>query len=386
MPPCARRRRTTACRRSRRRSCRYLDLHVNLLFNLEPVQARGPRPGRRRGGRPPRPPDPARRRGRAAAAGRRRRARLGLRDLPPPRLPQGGAAHHGLGGRRDGPVHLRERRVRRPVRRDGPRARRRPDGPPLRARGVPAPGGPRAGQRAGAGPGPDPELLRARRPATATSRAWPSRVRRPGRRRAVHFFQLSLRPGVPLQATLFRLCEARRAGVARALAGPRVDPGRADDPLRLRPCTARSTTPTCAGSTRRDGPCWLIEHDKSAWIFAPTSSPEDLLEAVRGQFGALNPEGAGLYQPGGAIDGAGGRLPLGPEPRDAAAARVRPAVAGRFYPADPAELDAAGRRAARRERAPAGALAGGHGAARGPDLLGQAGGRRCSTGSRSPSW
>ena len=46
--PCARRPRTIACRRSRRRSCRYLDLSVNLLSQPGAGPGAGPRPDRRR--------------------------------------------------------------------------------------------------------------------------------------------------------------------------------------------------------------------------------------------------------------------------------------------------------------------------------------------------
>ena len=187
-----------------------------------------------------------------------------------------------------------------------------------------------------------------------------------------HYFQLSLRPGVPLQATLFRLCEHAAQALRQALAGPRAirvgltvlsDSGHARHVPRPRPARPRPGATGPPGNRARQERPDLRADELPGGPARGRAGPDP----------APEPGGRRSHQPGGAIDGARVRLPLGPEPRDARR-HASPGRGGSVLPGRPGRPRAAGRRAARRERAPAGVVAGGHGAARGPDLLGQAGG------------
>jgi AmmeMemoRadiSam system radical SAM enzyme/AmmeMemoRadiSam system protein B/AmmeMemoRadiSam system protein A len=159
----------------------------------------------------------------------------------------------------------------------------------------------------------------------------------PSRAEPLHLFQLSFRPGVPLQATLFRLCEhaARvlQGRPAAALGSLRVGATVLSDPAMHG--TARD--PDVRGLDPARRALLLIERDKSACVFSPSSSPEELLEAALGQFDVLNPDGAGLFSVAARSTEPGLVLRSAPSPVPAAGARP-PGVAGRFYPSDPAEL------------------------------------------------
>ncbi|MBV8269139.1 MAG: AmmeMemoRadiSam system radical SAM enzyme [Planctomycetaceae bacterium] len=151
-----------------------------------------------------------------------------------------------------------------------------------------------------------------------------------------HYLQLSLRPGVPLQATLFRLCEHAAQVLRQAPAGPRaIRVG-----LTILAAPAMQGTfhdPDLRGLDPAQRALLAMEHDKSAMIFAPTSSPEDLLEAMRGQIRPLNPERVGLISLAARSTESEFVFRSVPSPVTLDGTRP-PAMAGRFYPDDPADL------------------------------------------------
>jgi AmmeMemoRadiSam system protein B len=81
----------------------------------------------------------------------------------------------------------------------------------------------------------------------------------------------------------------------------------------------------------------LIEQEKSAWVFSPTRSAEDLLALAQRQLDLLNPNGTGLYSL--AVQSTEPELIVRVAPTPVAVGGTRPAaVAGKFYPADPVAL------------------------------------------------
>ncbi len=151
-----------------------------------------------------------------------------------------------------------------------------------------------------------------------------------------HYFQLSLRPEIPLQATLFQLCEHAAQVLRQAPAGPRairVGLTTLSDPA----MHGTFHDPDLRGLDPTQRALLAMEHDKSALIFSPTSSPEDLLEAVQGQIRPLNPEGVGLISLAAQSTEPEFVFRSVPSPETLGGTRP-PGVAGRFYPDDPADL------------------------------------------------
>src|SRR5258707_1696960 len=96
----------------------------------------------------------------------------------------------------------------------------------------------------------------------------------------LHVAELSLRPGLPIQATLFRLCEHAEAALRGSGFAPesiRVGMTLLSDPAlhgTVRAPDLRGLDPTRRALV-------AIEHDRSAWIFAPGRTADDLLTAAR---------------------------------------------------------------------------------------------------------
>jgi AmmeMemoRadiSam system protein B len=159
----------------------------------------------------------------------------------------------------------------------------------------------------------------------------------PGLAEPYHLIQLSLRPGVPFQATLFGLCEAAAKALARSGGMPRS----------LRVGVTVLTDPATHGTvadpdlrgldpTRRA--LFVIDQEKTCWAHAPGDKPDDLLATVRGNLDLFNPDRAGLFSLEAQSTETSVVFRSAPTPVSEAEA-VRPAaVAGRFYPADPSEL------------------------------------------------
>jgi AmmeMemoRadiSam system radical SAM enzyme/AmmeMemoRadiSam system protein B/AmmeMemoRadiSam system protein A len=155
----------------------------------------------------------------------------------------------------------------------------------------------------------------------------------------IHFFRMTMRPGMPLQSTLFSLTEtaanALKSGQIR-LAGGNVavaltllhDPamhGTADEP-------------DLRGLDPQRRALLITEGGKSAWIFDPTKTADELLTSAKEQINVFNPAATSLFSL--AAQSTDKSVVFSNAPRAMTGASVRqPAVAGTFYPGDATELD-----------------------------------------------
>jgi AmmeMemoRadiSam system protein B/AmmeMemoRadiSam system radical SAM enzyme/AmmeMemoRadiSam system protein A len=161
----------------------------------------------------------------------------------------------------------------------------------------------------------------------------------PGEPQALHFSQLSLRPGLPLQATLFGLTQA----AAQALAAQRLAP----EVLRtlqvgltvLHDPILHGTVadPHLAGLDPHHRAALVLERNKSALLFDPGRKPWELLAEAARQAQVTNQASATVYSLDALSTLPGISVSTAPRPVRGPAVRP-PAVAGSFYPADAAEL------------------------------------------------
>lgn len=155
---------------------------------------------------------------------------------------------------------------------------------------------------------------------------------------ARQLFELSLRPGVPLQSSLFALCQSAAQMLARdritheSLALLHVHVALLHDPV----LHGTVQEADLAGVDPRQRAILVAERNKTAVVFDPSKQPADLLaEAVR-QAHVSQPAAAPVYS----LD----TLSHGPFAFSTAPIPVRghavrqPSAAGSFYPADPAAL------------------------------------------------
>jgi AmmeMemoRadiSam system protein B len=160
----------------------------------------------------------------------------------------------------------------------------------------------------------------------------------PGRPEPGHFAQISLRPGIPIQATLFRLCE--HAAQSLRLAAAQLGSVRVGLTVLYDPAMhGTAAEPDLRGFDAARRALLLIEQEKSAAAYLPALAPEQILETVRDAVPLLNPAGAGLFGLAAQSTEPSVIFSSAPRPTASAAAR-RPAVAGQFYPGDASALDA----------------------------------------------
>ena len=155
---------------------------------------------------------------------------------------------------------------------------------------------------------------------------------------AVHFFRLQIRPGMPLQATLFNLTEA----IATSLTSGRLrlPAGQVQLAISLLTDPAMHGTvaePDLRGIDPQQRAVLVMEGGKSTWIFDPQKSAEELFETVREEIGVFNPDAASVLSF--AVQTTQPRITVSNAPRAVSGPATREAaVAGTFYPADADEL------------------------------------------------
>src|SRR5262249_13154039 len=105
----------------------------------------------------------------------------------------------------------------------------------------------------------------------------------------VHSVEMSMRPGVPLQATLFRLSE----GAAQVVPEAGVEP----DPLRVGLTALHApaihgtlSPPALRGFDPARRALVAIEQDRSVVMFTPKRTADEVLAATRSEAEALNPD------------------------------------------------------------------------------------------------
>ena len=156
---------------------------------------------------------------------------------------------------------------------------------------------------------------------------------------AAHFCQLSLRPGVPLQATLFALCQNAAQMIAHQrlapekLASMQVNVAILHDPV----LHGTVQDADLAGIDPRHRAILVVERNKSAVVFDPARQPADLLAEAARQAKVTHPAGAPVFS----LDAlAMSPFTFSTAPRPVRGHAERPAgAAGSFYPADAWELD-----------------------------------------------
>jgi AmmeMemoRadiSam system protein B len=159
-----------------------------------------------------------------------------------------------------------------------------------------------------------------------------------GSTQGMHFCQLSLRPGVPLQSTLLQLCHnaaqqlARQRLTPESLGGVEVYVSILHDP------TLHGTVaePELAGIDSRHRALLVMERNKSGVVFDPSRPPAEVLAEAASQARVSSPTTAAVFS----LDAlALTPFSLSTAPMPLRGPAVRPAaVAGQFYPADETQL------------------------------------------------
>jgi AmmeMemoRadiSam system protein B len=150
---------------------------------------------------------------------------------------------------------------------------------------------------------------------------------------------MSLRPGVPLQASLFKLCETaaqvlRRASVPRgALEQARVGITVLYDPA-MQGVVAE---PDLEGIDPARRAILVLDHGKSAWVFDPQKSAEAALQSAIEAAQVSNPKFASVFSLEAQSTERSVRVSSVPLPQTGGDTRPA-AVAGTFYPGDSAQL------------------------------------------------
>jgi AmmeMemoRadiSam system protein B len=155
----------------------------------------------------------------------------------------------------------------------------------------------------------------------------------------VHFFRMALRPGMPLQSTLFSLTEA--AATALRSGQIRLPSGKVSLDVTLLFDPAMHGTirePDLRGFDPQQRALLTMEGGKSAWIFDPSKTPDQLAALLAERANVFNPSHASLFSL--AAISSSNAVEFTNAPRAITGSSTRqPAVAGTFYPANPAELD-----------------------------------------------
>jgi len=166
-------------------------------------------------------------------------------------------------------------------------------------------------------------------------------VGKPGTSEAVICSKLSLRPEMPLQATLFALTEA----TARTLQARRTDPAFLQTaPVGLSvlfdpAMHGTADRPELAGVDPRRRAVLVHDGSRSAWVFDPEKTPEELLDEAMQEAGITNPARARVISL--AVVSTDPRVVVAHVPRGQSGPEVRPAaVVGAFYPGTSEEIDA----------------------------------------------
>ncbi len=152
--------------------------------------------------------------------------------------------------------------------------------------------------------------------------------------------QMSLRPGVPLQATLFQLAEA----AAQALQQRSIPDAAAQqitlDLTILTDPEMHGTVaqPDLKGIDAARDAVLVVEQNKTAWHFDPERSVQQLLETAATDARLDSPQTASVFSLTAMSTQTRGSMSNVPRPVDGP--QIRPAaVAGMFYPDDPQQLE-----------------------------------------------
>ncbi|MGM0488181.1 MAG: AmmeMemoRadiSam system protein B [Planctomycetota bacterium] len=163
----------------------------------------------------------------------------------------------------------------------------------------------------------------------------------PSRDGTSQFARLSLRPGLPLQSTLFQLCEAAVAWCRKSHVqfGEATDSSAHVSVLYDSAMHGTVADPDPRGIDPGRRAVIAAQHGRYAWTYEPGATPEQLVETVAHQAQIFDPRTAGLFSF--AVDTNTSSFLVDNVPRPVAGPDVRPpAVSGVFYPAEPEDLRA----------------------------------------------
>ena len=159
-----------------------------------------------------------------------------------------------------------------------------------------------------------------------------------GTDQAINLFNLAMRPGMPLQSTCYKLCEA----AANALKNGQIRLPNNNVTVSLSvlsdPAMHGSVAnPDIRGIDPQKRAVMVMEGNKSAWVFDPSATPEELLARAKASANVFNADAANTFSF--AVQSTDPAITVSNAPQAAKGGDTRPAaVAGRFYPADADEL------------------------------------------------
>ena len=162
---------------------------------------------------------------------------------------------------------------------------------------------------------------------------------KPENANAIHFFKLSMRPGMPLQSTLFSLSET----AANALKSGQIQipGGNVTVAITLLFDPAMHGTvaePDLRGIDPARRAVLLLEGQKSAWAFDQAKSPEELLAFAEEHANVFQPSQTSVFSF--AAQSTDSAMAVSNAPRAVPGRTTRdPAVAGAFYPGSASELE-----------------------------------------------
>ena len=151
--------------------------------------------------------------------------------------------------------------------------------------------------------------------------------------------QMSLRPGVPLQATLYRLAEAAAGALnARQRSPAALQQLRLGLTVLSDPAMHGTVAePDLEGVDATRRALLVIERSKTAWIYDPHREPQQLLDAAARDAEVANPPAASVFSLAAVCTES--RSTMSHVARPSPGPQVRPAaVAGMFYPGDSDQL------------------------------------------------
>lgn len=165
-------------------------------------------------------------------------------------------------------------------------------------------------------------------------------VRRRGDAQGLTFSQMSLRPGLPLQSTLFGLAQSaaqqleRQQITAEAFQSLEASLAVFFDPA----LHGTVADPDLAGADRGRRGLYVVERSRSAIVFDRARPPAQALAEAARQAQVRRPAAAAVFTL--ATLATDERLTIASVPRPVRGPAVRPpGVAGKFYPGEPGELD-----------------------------------------------
>jgi AmmeMemoRadiSam system protein B/AmmeMemoRadiSam system protein A len=167
-------------------------------------------------------------------------------------------------------------------------------------------------------------------------------VNEPGKQETMEISKMSMRPLMPLQSSLFMLCQGAAAALkqrASTMHGPQalnLAIAILFDPVMHGTVAA----PDLRGFDPSRRALLVAESQNNAWMYDPDKSPEQLLEEAAKAAKVTTPESAGVFSLGICSTGKPLVVVRTVEPQIGPTVRGHN-LAGRFYPADKDELSAA---------------------------------------------